>query len=171
MDLAGDEAYARELAGLLTRHLTAVGVESLRLGGERLSGIWIYDDIGANAGPMVSPRTFERVFLPLMAEMVSAYKEAGADFVVFHSDGNILPLVDMLVRRGTHPAHRARRTDTRFGSAGRLALIGGWQISPCLADGRPSPLAQAGTGGGEGGRADPGHTRWADIAVRPTCTG
>ena len=130
MDLAGDEAYARELAGLLTRHLTAVGVESLRLGGERLSGIWIYDDIGANAGPMVSPRTFERVFLPLMAEMVSAYTEAGADFVVFHSDGNILPLVDMLVEAGVdaiQPIEPKAGMDIlslreRYGD--RLALIG-----------------------------------------------
>jgi uroporphyrinogen decarboxylase len=72
----------------------------MRLGSGLLMGIWIYDDIGANAGPMVSPRTYERVFQPIMAEMVAAYQRAGADFVVFHVDGNLLPLLPMLIDAG-----------------------------------------------------------------------
>jgi uroporphyrinogen decarboxylase len=175
MDLAGDEAYARELAGLLTRHLTAVGVESLRLGGERLSGIWIYDDIGANAGPMVSPRTFERVFLPLMAEMVSAYKEAGADFVVFHSDGNILPLVDMLVEAGVdaiQPIEPKAGMDIlslreRYGD--RLALIGGLDNAFALPRGDREAIAaglkRALAAGKEGGLILGTHSIGPDIAV------
>lgn len=131
MDLAADPEFAGELAGLVTDHMTAVGVESLRLGGQRLSGIWIYDDVGSNAGPMVSPRTYERVFQPLMARMVSAYRKAGADFVVFHSDGNIEPLVEMLIEAGVdaiQPIEPKAGMDIvalrrRFGD--RLALIGG----------------------------------------------
>lgn len=175
MDLVADEAYARELAGLVNRHLIAVGVESLRLGGDRLSGIWIYDDIGANTGPMVSPRTFERVFLPLMVEMVGAYKRAGAAFVVFHSDGNILPLVDMLVEAGVdaiQPIEPKAGMDIvalreRYGD--RLALIGGLDnafVLPggdrrCVADDLKRVLAAA----GEGGLIVGSHSIGPDVAV------
>lgn len=175
MDLAGDEPYARELAGLVNRHMTAVGVESLRLGGDRLSGIWIYDDIGANAGPMVSPRTFERVFLPLMADMVSAYKRAGARFVVFHSDGNILPLIDMLVEAGVdaiQPIEPKAGMDIlslheRYGD--RLALIGGLDNAFALPSGDRDAIAagvrRALAAGTEGGLILGTHSIGPDIAV------
>lgn len=175
MDLAADEAFARELAGRVTAHMTAVGVESLRRGGERLSGIWIYDDIGANAGPMVSPRTFERVFLGLLAEMVAAYKAAGARFVVFHSDGNILPLLDMIVDAGVdaiHPVepkagmdiHALRR---RFGD--RLALIGGLDNAYVLPSGDRERIAADLTrvlaAGREGGLIVGTHSIGPDVPV------
>ena len=131
MDLAADERFASEIATRVKEHITAVGVESLRLGAGLLSGIWIYDDVAANANPMVSPRTYERVFLPLMAEMVSAYRAAGADFVVFHSDGNILPLLPMLIEAGVdaiNPVEPKAGMDAvaireRYGR--QLALVGG----------------------------------------------
>ncbi|MHB0878468.1 MAG: uroporphyrinogen decarboxylase family protein [Anaerolineae bacterium] len=131
MDLAADEGFAAELAAMVNDHITAVGVESLRLEAGSLCGIWIYDDVAANAGPMVSPRTYERVFLPLMAAMVAAYRAAGADFVVFHSDGNILPLLPMLIEAGVdaiNPVEPKAGMDAvaireRYGK--QLALIGG----------------------------------------------
>ena len=87
--------------------------------------------MASNANPMVSPRTYERVFLPLMAEMVSAYRAAGADFVVFHSDGNILPLLPMLIEAGVdaiNPVEPKAGMDAvtireRYGR--QLALVGG----------------------------------------------
>ncbi len=49
---------------------------------------------------MFSPASFEKVFLPAYRRMVQTYKQAGARYVFFHSDGDIRPLLDMLVDAG-----------------------------------------------------------------------
>lgn len=131
MDMAADEGFAEELTARVTDHLIAVGVESLRRGGEMLTGIFIYDDIASNAGPMMSPRTYERLFLPQMSRMVAAYKAAGADYVVFHSDGNINPILPMLIEAGIEavqpiePKAGMDVVDIRRRYGDKLALIGG----------------------------------------------
>ncbi len=175
MDLAGDETRARDLAAQVTAHITEVGVESLRRGGALLSGIWIYDDIGANAGPMISPRTFERVFQRLLAEMVSAYKAAGASFVVFHSDGNILPLLDMIVDAGVdavQPVEPKAGMDIlalrrRYGD--RLALIGGLDNAHVLPSGDrariEADLERVLAAGREGGLVVGSHSIGPDVPV------
>jgi uroporphyrinogen decarboxylase len=53
-----------------------------------------------NEGPMFGPSAFERVFLPAYRRMITAYKEAGARHVFLHSDGDVRPLLDMLVDAG-----------------------------------------------------------------------
>jgi len=175
VDLATDVAWARELAGGVNRHLTAVGLESLRQGEGCLSGIWIYDDIGTNAGPIVSPRTFARVFQPLLAEMVAAYKGGGAQFVIFHSDGNIMPLVDMIVEAGVdaiQPLEPKAGMDAlalrqRFGD--RLALIGGLDNAHLLPGGDRKAIAAAVErllgAGTEGGLVLGSHSIGPDVAV------
>ena len=40
----------------------------------RKPGIWIYDDMAYNDGPMFSPKSFERVLLPAFRRMIAAYK-------------------------------------------------------------------------------------------------
>ncbi|MCK5801882.1 MAG: hypothetical protein KAI66_03570, partial [Lentisphaeria bacterium] len=81
-------------------HITTVGVESIRRFGCQDTGIAIYDDCAANWGPFVSPDTYEQIFLPALRRMISAYKAAGAAKVMFHSDGNVAPLLDMWVDAG-----------------------------------------------------------------------
>ncbi|MBT4098196.1 MAG: hypothetical protein HOM68_05095 [Gemmatimonadetes bacterium] len=100
MDMAGDVCLARALVDKMVDHLIAVGVELLRRWDLSDSGVWIYDDMAHNGGPMFSPDSFERVLLPAYRRMIRAYKEAGARYVVLHSDGNILPILDMLVDAG-----------------------------------------------------------------------
>jgi uroporphyrinogen decarboxylase len=129
-DLAGDEGFARQLTARVAAHITAIGVESLRLAGSLLAGIWIYDDVAANAGPMISPRVYERIFQPLMADMVTAYRRSGAEFVIFHCDGNIVPLLPMLVEAGIdgiQPCEPKAGMDAvaiRAQYGDRLAIIG-----------------------------------------------
>ncbi len=99
-DIAQDWPLARAIADKVADHLTAVGLEELRRWSLRDTGIWIYDDMAFNGGPMFSPRAFERVFLPAYRRMIGAYKAAGARYVFLHSDGNIRPLLDMLIDAG-----------------------------------------------------------------------
>jgi uroporphyrinogen-III decarboxylase len=100
IDVASDPPLAQALVDRMADHLTAVAVEQLRRWQLADTGVWIYDDMAHNGGPLVSPAAFERVLLPAYRRMIQAYKEAGARFVILHSDGNILPILDMLVDAG-----------------------------------------------------------------------
>ncbi len=100
MDIAGDPLFARAIADRMADHLLAVGLEQLRRWDLYETGIWIYDDMAYNQGPMFSPEKFEQVFLPAYRRMIRAYKEAGARYVFLHSDGDIRPLLDMLADAG-----------------------------------------------------------------------
>ncbi|MDA0748940.1 MAG: hypothetical protein O2954_20670 [bacterium] len=90
--------------------------------------------------PMFSPAVFERIFLPGYRRMVSAFKRAGARKVIVHSDGNLGPLLDMLLDvrvDGINPVEPKAGMDLvrlkkKYGN--RLALIGGMcnvHVLPC----------------------------------------
>jgi hypothetical protein len=100
MDIAMDPPFAKTLADKMADHLAAVGVAEIQRWSLQETGIWIYDDMAYNDGPMFSPASFQKVFLPAYRHMVKTYKEAGAKYVFLHSDGNIGPLLDMLVDAG-----------------------------------------------------------------------
>jgi len=101
VDLAEDPAFAYELAMMVTRHITAVGLEALRRYDAYEAGIWFFDDMGANVGPMFSPRTFERVFYPCYRWMCEQYRVAGAGHILLHCDGNIEAILDGLIDAGS----------------------------------------------------------------------
>jgi uroporphyrinogen decarboxylase len=131
MDTAADPDFASALIERVADHLLAVGLESLRRANLHDTGIWIYDDMASNTGPMISPRSWERLFLPVYVKLVSALKAAGAAKVIFHSDGNIEPVLPMLIEAGIdgiNPVEAKAGMDlpklkARFGK--KLALIGG----------------------------------------------
>lgn len=100
MDTATDPALARAIADKVADHLTVIGCEQIRRWDLQSTGIWIYDDMASNRGPMLSPSQFENVLLPAYRRMVKAYKDAGAKYVFFHSDGDIRLMLDMLVDAG-----------------------------------------------------------------------
>jgi uroporphyrinogen decarboxylase len=176
VDIAEDPGYAFALASRITDHMTAVGVEAVRRAGLQGTGIWIYDDIASNLGPMVSPPTYERIFIPLMARMVAAYRAAGARRVIMHSDGNILPVLDLLVQAGIdaiNPVEPKAGMDIvalRERYAGRLAFVGGLDNAFVLPSGdrariREHVLRCVATAR-EGGIVLGSHSIGPDIAVR-----
>ncbi len=57
------------------------------------------EDICSQRGPVVSPRFLERYYAPQLARNVSLLLEAGCR-PVWHSDGDVRPLVDMLLACG-----------------------------------------------------------------------
>ena len=100
MEIATDPARAKALADKMGDHLAAMGVEQIARWDLRETGIWICDDVAYNSGPMFSPESFEQVFLPAYRHMIGAYKQAGARYVFFHSDGDIRLFLDMLIDAG-----------------------------------------------------------------------
>ena len=100
MDIARDPELAKAIADKITDHLTAVGIQEIERWSLQETGIWIFDDVGYNMGPFLSPTSFEKILLPAYRRMIKAYKQAGARYVLFHSDGDIRLLLDMLVDAG-----------------------------------------------------------------------
>jgi len=100
MDMVRDESFARTLIERVGEHLLQMGLESLRRADAYDFGVWIYDDMCNSIAPMFSPQTFERVLMPTYKHMVSSLKAAGARYVMQHCDGNIAPLLDMLIECG-----------------------------------------------------------------------
>lgn len=140
MDIAQDPPFARALADKVADHLSAVGVELIRRFGLAETGIWIYDDMAHNLGPMFSAASFEEVFLPAYVRMIRTYKDAGAKYVFLHSDGDIRPLLDMLVDAGIDGLNplerRANMNIVRIREMyPQLALVGGMCNSDTLVNG------------------------------------
>lgn len=160
-DIAADPGFARSLAERVGEHITRIGLESLRRGRLYDTGLWIYDDMGNNRQPMMSPASFERIFLPVYARMVRAFRQAGAAHVVLHSDGNVAPLLDMLVDAGIdgfnplEPRAGFHLPTVKQQYGKRLALIGGMCNSLVLPAGplnriraQTREIIQAGRDGG-----------------------
>ncbi len=73
----------------LYRKLINQGVEIVVLG----------DDYAGKDGPFMSPAHFKEFILPGLTEVVQAVKECGA-YCIKHTDGNIWPILDMLISTG-----------------------------------------------------------------------
>jgi len=145
MDMAGDPPLARALADKVADHLIGVARTQIERWELQETGVWIYDDMGMNDGPMFSPASFERVLLPAYQRMIREYKAAGAKYVVLHSDGNILPVVDMLVDAGIdglNPLERRAGMDPTLIRARHphLVLIGGMCNTDVLLNGPPERI-------------------------------
>ena len=57
------------------------------------------DDYAYNSGPIISPAKFRELFYPELKRVVTGYKELGL-YVIKHTDGNIMPILDMIIDSG-----------------------------------------------------------------------
>lgn len=57
-----------------------------------------------NAGPFLSPKMFREFVTPYLTRQCAAFKEMGL-YVVKHTDGDIMPILDQLVEAGPHALH------------------------------------------------------------------
>ena len=96
VDTKLDPQFVRELVQLSVEHFSAVGLEAIKLGADI---IVTGDDYADNLGPIISPQSFQEIFLPQFRKMVNNMKKAGAYFIK-HTDGNIMPIIDMFIESG-----------------------------------------------------------------------
>jgi len=61
-------------------------------------------DYCMNTGPFLSPEMFDEFVLPYLIQLVAGYRELGF-YVIKHSDGNIMPILDRLVSAKPHALH------------------------------------------------------------------
>lgn len=61
-------------------------------------------DYAFNAGPFLSPSMFSEFVTPFLKELTEEQRNMGA-YVIKHTDGDIMPIIDQLVDAGPHALH------------------------------------------------------------------
>jgi uroporphyrinogen decarboxylase len=69
-----------------------------------LDGFALCADYCLNTGPFLSPRRFAEFVTPYLAKLTQGYRDLGF-YVIKHTDGNIMPIVDQLVQTHPHALH------------------------------------------------------------------
>lgn len=118
---------------------------------------WCFDDIAFKTSPMFSKKTLTDIFIPELKNAASSIDKPW----VFHSDGNLVPILDSLLELGMNGIHPlepgAMDLDyLKEKYQGRLCLIGNIEIDKTLSRGTPEDvdrevnerIGQLGAGGG-----------------------
>lgn len=75
-----------------------------RLRGLGIDAVWTFDDMAYKTGPMFSPQVLRAVFMPHLRRVADAIRGEGFAWI-FHSDGNLMPLLDDLLSLGMDGLH------------------------------------------------------------------
>ncbi|HRJ41430.1 MAG: hypothetical protein KJZ86_25470 [Caldilineaceae bacterium] len=78
----------------VVRHLRDVGVDY----------VWTFDDMAYKAGPMFSPQTLRKMFMPHLRGVAQAIKGEGFPWIL-HSDGNLMLFLEDLISLGIDGLH------------------------------------------------------------------
>jgi uroporphyrinogen decarboxylase len=123
--------------------------------------ICLGDDYASNHGPMMSPAVFRQFILPRLKRMVDLIHEEGA-LCVKHSDGNLYPLLEMIVSAGPdglnpiEPVAGMELKKAKQLVGDRVCLVGNIDCGQLLPHGSVedvrravrTAIAEAGPGGG-----------------------
>ena len=71
---------------------------------EGLDGFALCSDYCFNSGPFLRPRQFNQFITPYLAKLIAGYRSMGF-YVIKHTDGNIMPIVEELVQCNPHALH------------------------------------------------------------------
>ena len=69
-----------------------------------LDGFALCADYCFNTGPFLSPDQFGQFITPYLARLTAGYRDLGF-YVIKHTDGNIMPIIDQLVQTNPHALH------------------------------------------------------------------
>ena len=98
MDVVLAPDWIEEMAKIHVDLLIAVMEKCLALGAKP-DGIWWAEDLGANSGPLFSPRAWDKLLRPHYARFGEFLRRHGIDFWM-HSDGRIHSYIDRLIDVG-----------------------------------------------------------------------
>lgn len=131
IDMASDEGFCDALFDKVASHLQAMVLETLARTNAHDCGVMVNDDMAGVTGPVFSPKMFERYLLPRYQKIIRACRAAGCRHVFFHSDGNISPLIDLIIECGfeginpVEPRCNPSLIDLRRKYGNKLVLMGG----------------------------------------------
>lgn len=96
MHIIDEPEFIVDLVKTMVDAQIAIAEEASKCGAQF---IFTGDDVAYNNGPMISPAMFREYFYPDLKRIVAAYKDLGF-YVLKHTDGNIMSIVDMYVDAG-----------------------------------------------------------------------
>jgi len=100
--LADDPAGLKREAQVMVDAAIRRAEKLARHGG--LDGFALCADYCFNVGPFLSPHDFSEFITPYLARLTKAYRDLGF-YVIKHTDGNIMPIIDQLVSTQPHALH------------------------------------------------------------------
>lgn len=74
------------------------------LGGLGLDGFALCADYCFNTGPFLRPSQFAEFVTPYLTRLTKGYRDLGF-YVIKHTDGNIMPIIDQLIETNPHALH------------------------------------------------------------------
>jgi len=110
--------------------------------------VYTGDDIASNTGPLMSPRHFRKLFYPGLCRVMGGYKELGLN-VIKHTDGNLWPIIDMIVDSGIDcldpidPQAGMDIAEVKAKYGARIALKGNVDCAHLMTFGTPEETAEA----------------------------
>lgn len=114
----------------IVRNMVRIGADIVTLG----------DDYATNTGPMFSPDVFKELILPRLQRVVDAIHDEGG-MAIKHSDGNIWPLLDMIVGTGAdglnplEPVAGMDMGEVKAAYGDRICLVGNIDCGALLSHG------------------------------------
>jgi uroporphyrinogen decarboxylase len=100
--IADEPQEVKDQAQRRVDHALAEGERYARAGA--IDGFILCADYCFNDGPFLSPAMFDEFVTPYLTQLCQGYREQG-HYVIKHTDGNILPILESLVSAGPHALH------------------------------------------------------------------
>jgi len=96
-----DKDFIQRLLAASTERSTQVSLDLVNAG---VDAIVMDTDYCHQKGPWISPTSFREIIFPLLKKQIDAIHKAGA-YVIKHTDGNVWPILDMMVDAGIDGLH------------------------------------------------------------------
>ena len=96
MATASDPGLVAELVEFSVDYNLILAKEAVTRG---VKIVYTGDDFAYNSGPLVSPRSFRKLFYPGLCKVVQGFKDLGL-YVMKHTDGDIMSIIDMIIDSG-----------------------------------------------------------------------
>ncbi len=113
---------------------------------ENIDAMWVSDDIAYTSGLTISPEIYRKNLFPWYEEMALICKEKELPFI-FHSDGNLIEVIDDLIAIGFNALHPVepkamdiRELKNKYEN--KLCLIGNIDLGYTLTRGTPENVEE-----------------------------
>lgn len=100
LNMARDAEFARALMEKIAVYCKQLMGPFLEQLGDNVDIIKIGDDLGTQESLMISPKMYREILKPIHADFISFIKARTKAKILFHSDGDVAPLIDDFVEIG-----------------------------------------------------------------------
>jgi len=129
MDMAANPDFAHALLRKVTDLMKASLTAFLDAAGQYIDVLAMADDLGTQNAPIISPGMYRLMLKPYHAELIATIRARTKAKVWFHTDGNVLPLLDDLIEVGVNILNPVQVSAKDMGDTARLKRRFGNRLS------------------------------------------